>query len=190
MAAVARRRGDDPQISSYYEQRQTLAATERGVEPERVDGRPLDAWTIREAGIARGQFVARLDAGARTRQPLLAAIAQVNFDCWVVPFKRKIGVPDRDECRRRFYFAFAGLLPPGTVPSGPVETVQVVEVAPKAAPSQPSTNGQLPAPGAPVAAPAAADPAPAGLAPAAEARGPAAAEPAAVLGRELINRRP
>ena len=108
--AAAGQRSHDPR-QPFFHQRALLAAQDKGVLPVDPDKRFLDSWTLREADFARRQLIHRLDAGARQEQPLLAAIAQVNFDCWVAPLPRKPGAPDGDECRRRFYFAFAGLVP-------------------------------------------------------------------------------
>jgi uncharacterized membrane protein YgcG len=111
MAAAAERSADGGALSSYFQQRWGLVAQGGVLAPEDPTSHALDSWTLHEAAFARRQLVERLDAGARQRQPLLAAIAQVNFDCWVAPAPRRIIQPDRDECRRRFYFAFAGLTP-------------------------------------------------------------------------------
>jgi hypothetical protein len=112
MALQSGRSAENAAWTSYFVQRSALAGA-GAVEPEDIENRQLDSWTLREAGFARGQLVARLSAGARQRQPLLAAIAQVNFDCWVSAPPRQRASLDRDECRRRFYFAFAGLAKPG-----------------------------------------------------------------------------
>jgi hypothetical protein len=108
--AEAGQRSHDPR-QPFFHQRALLAAQDKGLLPVDPDKQFLDSWTLREADFARRQLISRLDAGARQEQPLLAAIAQVNFDCWVAPAPRKPGTPDGDECRRRFYFAFAGLVP-------------------------------------------------------------------------------
>ena len=109
--------------AAYFHERAGLAARGGVVLPTSPDAQALDSWTLREASFARRQLVHRLDAGAREKQPLLAAIAQVNFDCWIAPGSKKGGGPNSDECRRRFYFAFAGLtaggsdLPPESAPT-------------------------------------------------------------------------
>jgi hypothetical protein len=110
--ANAGRSAHDPR-QPYFRERAALAARDEGILPVDPDKRYLDSWSLREADFARRQLVLRLDAGARQKQALLAAIAQVNFDCWAAPLPRQFSAPDRDECRRRFYFAFAGLVPGG-----------------------------------------------------------------------------
>jgi hypothetical protein len=51
------------------------------------------------------KLLARLDGGARQRQPLLAAMAQVISTVG----SRLCSAFPTEECRRRFYFAFAAL---------------------------------------------------------------------------------
>src|SRR6266481_2685830 len=140
MAAVARRAAADDQVVDYFRKRDAMALRGRLVRPQWPDPDRLDPSILREARFARKELVARLDGGAAQRKPLLAAIAQVNFDCWLVPLPRRLGVPDSDECRRRFYFAFAGLEPDSQPPSNP--PVRVVQL-----PSLPAAaaDGQAPA---------------------------------------------
>jgi len=124
---IGARNGGGPQLAAHFRERGALAAAGHRVVPLDLSEVDVSAWTMREAGIARLQLLSRLDGGARQRQPLLAAIAQVNFDCWISPLPKRLGVPDGDECRRRFYFAFAGLRssqPPG-LPSSPPATQAV-----------------------------------------------------------------
>jgi hypothetical protein len=107
MAEAAAQNAGNKNRTSFFVERKGLAERGEAVAPAGVEGRALDPSTRREAGFARRQLVERLGNGAREKQPLLAAIAQVNFDCWVAA--SQTGSSDRDECRRRFYFAFAGL---------------------------------------------------------------------------------
>jgi hypothetical protein len=116
VSSLADRNGE-ALLAQHFLARSRQAASDQQVEPD-APTEPTQS-SAREAGLARQQLVARLDGGARRDQPLLAAIAQVNFDCWVAPLPTRIGVPDGDECRRRFYFAFAGLFSPET-PAGVV----------------------------------------------------------------------
>jgi hypothetical protein len=59
-------------LAAYFEQRHALATHRRLVRPEALDGRDLDAFT-----------------------------PQVNFDCWVAPLPKQLGVPDSDARRGR-----------------------------------------------------------------------------------------
>ncbi len=107
--AAARSTGESAR-ASYFRERKELAVRRLPIAPAAVDGRSLDPFTVREASFAREELVERLDLGARQKQPLLAAIAQVNFDCWVAPEPARSGHSSGDsECRNRFYGAFVGL---------------------------------------------------------------------------------
>ncbi len=117
--AIAARNGGGERLAEDFLDRAALAAAGHPVVPLAIRDSEVNPWTAHEASVARVQLLSRLDAGARLRQPLLAAIAQVNFDCWVSPLPERLGVPDSDECRRRFYFAFAGLRSAPPPPSRP-----------------------------------------------------------------------
>src|SRR5215469_6803724 len=111
LGKLAARSPGQNQLSAQFHKRALLAASGAGVPPLTPADAGATGWTSREAGTARQQLMSRLDSGARQHQPLLAATAQVNFDCWVQPLPKGIGSTDGDECRRRFYFALAGLGP-------------------------------------------------------------------------------
>src|SRR5438477_8193325 len=119
LAVVAVRAAADHHVVDYYKTRNAQAVQGRLLSPQTPDPRGLDPENLHEANYAREKLVARLEGGARRYQPLLAAITQVNFDCWVVPLPRRPGVPDSNECRRRFYFAFAGLAAKSPQPTSP-----------------------------------------------------------------------
>lgn len=148
LAAVAARSGPDAGLAAHFRKRSVLAARGDPVLPQDIGLGELDPWTLHEASFARKELVARLDAGARQHQPLLAAMAQVNFDCWVVPLPHRLGVPDDDQCRRRFYFALAGLpqaYPPNAGAPGKVVAVagrasQAALVAPALVMGEPSAT--------------------------------------------------
>jgi hypothetical protein len=109
IATFAATKVDSPAAAAHFQQRAALVAAGGLVEPEAPDQSKLDPRVLSEARAARSQLVARLDHGARLNQPLLAAIAQVNFDCWVVPLPQRAGEPDNSDCRRKFYVAYSRL---------------------------------------------------------------------------------
>jgi hypothetical protein len=111
IAVFAATKVGNPALAAHFKRRAALASAGRELQPESLTSWHLDDGTAREAGAARRQLVDRLDAGARQRQPLQAAIAQVNFDCWVAPFPARAGLRDSSDCRRKFYIAFAKLAP-------------------------------------------------------------------------------
>jgi len=108
---LASRSSGEDRLSEQFHKRALLAASGMGLPPFDPADAGATGWTSHEAGTAREQLMSRLNGGARQHQPLLAATAQVNFDCWVQPLPKGIGSTDGDECRRRFYFALAGLGP-------------------------------------------------------------------------------
>ncbi len=128
--ALAIRNNAAPALAGRFQERAALAAAGDQLLPQQPGQLPLSAWTKREAGFARQQLLAKLDGGARLRQPLLAALAQVNFDCWVDPLPREIGLPDGDSCRRRFYFALVGLRGGAPEPSPSPGAIQWAAAAP------------------------------------------------------------
>jgi hypothetical protein len=136
VAGAAVRVGAHASLLSYYKKRSADAANGRAIVPQVPNADELDPWTLREANFARNELIESLRSGSSQRQPLLAAIAQVNFDCWVMPLPRQTGIPDGDECRRRFYFAFAGLSRPNQ-PAPPGPTVEIVQTTSAA-------NGEVP----------------------------------------------
>jgi hypothetical protein len=139
MALVAARAALGDRIVYYFRQRDALAAEGETVVPQLLDPRKLDSWTLREATFARRELLATLDGGARQRQALLAAIAQVNFDCWIVALPHRLGVPNSDECRRRFYFAFAGLNDAASLAAPREGSVLVAELPTAAATNKPAS---------------------------------------------------
>jgi hypothetical protein len=79
------------------------------VEPLQPAAARLDALTLSEARHHRDQSFEDQQAGDRQMQPLLAAIAQVNYDCWAEALPRPKGAPMSAECQQRFLQAFDGM---------------------------------------------------------------------------------
>jgi hypothetical protein len=74
---IASRIGNDPSLIGDRHKRAAAAAAGRRVVPLLPNESTVGALAAREAGIARVPLLVRLDGGARQRQPLLAAMAQV-----------------------------------------------------------------------------------------------------------------
>jgi hypothetical protein len=132
--AVAHDHGSAARIF-YFQNRKALAARHRDLAPQTVEGRALDPFTLREAGFARRQLVEKLGAGVRQHQPVLAANAQVNFDCWIAPRSSLREEAQSSECRRRFYFAFAGLRPATAVETQAIAQAESAVAFPRPTPS-------------------------------------------------------
>jgi hypothetical protein len=110
VAAYARNQAGNPTLAEYFAERSREAADGAALEPIEVSSWHLPAATAREATTARRRLIALLDAGARERDPYRAAVAIVNFDCWLPQFRaRSRGLPGSADCRRRFYVSL-GLL--------------------------------------------------------------------------------
>ncbi|HYV89534.1 MAG TPA: hypothetical protein VFA91_13235 [Candidatus Polarisedimenticolia bacterium] len=123
---LAKAAGKAP-VSQLYKKRSTAAAGGQAVEPLGPDASHLDVLTANEARSYRDQLIEGLQAGGRDRQPLLAAIAQVNYDCWVMPLPKRKGAPRSAECHQRFLQAFEGL--PDKHHRGPISSVEPWQLA-------------------------------------------------------------
>ena len=69
--------------SRHFSDKALQAASGQRVEPDTPEGRNLSAEEEAELAEARQGLVAKLEAGADSRDPIGAARAQVAFDCWV-----------------------------------------------------------------------------------------------------------
>jgi len=87
IAMFAATQAHNPALAKYFADRAQAARAGKLIEPVLVSQAKLDATTVVEADKARQQLTSRLNNGARLTAPLPAAIAQVNFDCWMVQFR-------------------------------------------------------------------------------------------------------
>ena len=120
-------------VSQLYKKRSAAASGGQAIEPLQPDAKHLDVLTVNEARHYRDQLIEGLQSGGRQRQPLLAAIAQVNYDCWVMPLPKRKGAPRSAECHQRFLQAFEGL--PDKNHRGPISSVEPWQLA-SAAPAR------------------------------------------------------
>ena len=111
-------------VAQFYTKRSAAAAAGHAPAPALPvgDGPTADAFGLDEITSARDKLIESLDAGGRQRQPLLAAIAQVNFDCWTRPLPKRKGAPRSIDCYSRFLLAFQGL--PDKRHRGPISSVE------------------------------------------------------------------
>jgi len=87
------------------------------VYPDRVAGYDLPPGPVRDDALAlRYRLVEALEAGARERTPVDAAIAQVNFDCWLSELGAGPPSPEGQACKETMLAALvemeAGLAGP------------------------------------------------------------------------------
>src|SRR5882757_11247555 len=121
----------NPALAKYFADRAQAVRAGKPVPPLLVSQAKLDEPTMREAAKARLDLTSRLDNGARLTAPMSSAVAQVNFDCWMVQFRNIPGRPGSADCRRKFYDALA-MLPvnpgpaavPATAPAADAVAVQ------------------------------------------------------------------
>ena len=69
--------------SHHFSDKALQAASGQRVAPDTPEGRNLSAEEEAELAKARQDLVAKLEAGADSRDPIGAARAQVAFDCWI-----------------------------------------------------------------------------------------------------------
>ena len=114
-------------LAQFYAKRSVAAAAGQALEPVKPDKPTPDAVGVGELSAVRDKLIESLDAGGRERQPLLAAIAQINFDCWAKPLPKRKGAPRSIDCHSRFLLAFQGL--PDKRHRGPISSVEAWQFA-------------------------------------------------------------
>ncbi len=113
--------------SDAFAERALVAATGSTVEPELIDARRLPADNIDELTDARVRLVSALDGGAREKFPDKAAMAQVQFDCWMQEQEENIQPDDIAACQGGFLETIAALedsLKPEPVAAAPAPEPQ------------------------------------------------------------------
>ncbi len=85
--------------SDAFATRAIGAASGQLVNPEQIDQRDLPDDKIGELGAARRRLVLALSTGAKERQPVAAAHAQVMFDCWMQEQEENFQPDDIARCR-------------------------------------------------------------------------------------------
>ena len=114
-------------LAQFYTKRSVAAAAGQVLEPVKPDKPTPDATSVGELTAVRDKLIESLNAGGRERQPLLAAIAQINFDCWAKPLPKRKGAPRSIDCHSRFLLAFQGL--PDKRHRGPISSVEAWQFA-------------------------------------------------------------
>src|SRR5262249_22504549 len=114
-------------LAQYFTDRSKALRAGKNVEPVLAGQWTLDPTTMREASKARLELTSRLNNGAQLTAPRPAAIAQVNFDCWMAQFPAVGGPPSSADCGRKFYSALAELPanpgPAAAAPASPPSTL-------------------------------------------------------------------
>ncbi|MGH7014450.1 MAG: OmpA family protein [Stellaceae bacterium] len=112
-AGVLLNRDGDLEDSDYFARKSLAAGKGEVVPPENVGNWAIvTPWDAKEGypqimRAARDRLVRDLDAGARERQPQLAARVQVDFDCWVVHMEKSWWTAMTGPCHNEFFFGLA-----------------------------------------------------------------------------------
>ena len=123
VATYAVTHAGDADLGKHFTGKAQLAANERTVAPDMPMTAALPKSVRDEMMAARARLAAALAAGAQESEPLEAAVAQVNLDCWLAQFKGGAQSGSED-CRRLFYVAIAKLpAPPETLSLRPDDAV-------------------------------------------------------------------
>jgi hypothetical protein len=118
---LAAKAGKGP-AAQLYKTRSAASAAGKTLEPLQPGNALPDGLTLGEVQEARDKLMEALSSGGLQRQPLLAAIAQVNYDCWIAPLPKRKGAPRSIDCHSRFLLAFGGL--PDKHRRGPISSVE------------------------------------------------------------------
>ena len=97
---------DNPEAAKLFKARANEAARGQTVLPATIDSASVIPDAMRAEAIeAHSDLMAAFDDGLRESDPQIAAVAQVNYDCWVAQFPTVAGLPDSSDCRALFYQA-------------------------------------------------------------------------------------
>jgi len=88
--------------AEHFARKANAAAADQAVYPEEVAAWSLKPAKAKEMADARARLMAALDGGARARQPVDAAEAQVSFDCWIEEEEEGWEIDEIKKCKDRF----------------------------------------------------------------------------------------
>lgn len=105
VAVYARTKAQNSGASSHFARKAAAAASGRIVAPDSPadTGRPV-AY-LAEQYDAHTRLMEALAAGAAEDNARMAAVAQINYDCWLAELSAGPGEPDSSACRLLFYTA-------------------------------------------------------------------------------------
>jgi OOP family OmpA-OmpF porin len=121
--------------ADHYAEKAIQAARGRNIDADQLASRRLPSANAGEIGQSRDRLVRALDAGARDRQPALAARSQAMLDCWMEQQEEGFQPGDISRCRTEYMASMAQLenamrpqtaaAPPPPVVAGPGKTFVV-----------------------------------------------------------------
>ncbi len=137
-----------PESEARFVGKAELAAAGAAVAPEQPSD-SLPAAMIDEALALRHRLASLLERGVAVREPLLAARAQVNYDCWLAQFP-ETGQAGSADCRAQLLQTLtlldAAAASPGSAPHGALTQTPTAELtanptdAARAAPATPAAE--------------------------------------------------
>jgi outer membrane protein OmpA-like peptidoglycan-associated protein len=98
----------DYRDSDNFAIRARAAASDKPGQPEEISARNLPPNTVGELSEGRARLMAALSAGARDKAPILAANAQVMFDCWIQEQEENRQPDDIALCKATFLDSLLG----------------------------------------------------------------------------------
>ncbi len=98
----------DYRDSDNFAIRARAAASNKPGQPEEISARNLPPNKVGELSEGRARLMAALSAGARDKAPILAASAQIGFDCWMQEQEENHQPKDIALCKSDFLDALLG----------------------------------------------------------------------------------
>ena len=114
---------NDYRDSDHFAMKAAVAARGDDVRPTAVEDRRIAADKMEELSKARARLLSMLYGGGKVKAPIVAARAQISFDCWLQEQEEGHQPGDISECRNAFYGAVVSaevaLRPPPPPPPEP-----------------------------------------------------------------------
>ena len=94
---------NDYRDSDHFAMKAAVAARGDDVRPTALEERRIAADKVEELAKARNRLLAMLYGGGKVKAPIIAARAQLSFDCWVQEQEEGHQPGDIADCRNAFY---------------------------------------------------------------------------------------
>ena len=94
---------NDYRDSDYFAMKAAVAARGDDVRPTALEERRIAADKVEELAKARNRLMAMLVGSGKGKAPIIAARAQLSFDCWVQEAEEGHQPGDIADCRNAFY---------------------------------------------------------------------------------------
>ena len=94
---------NDYRDSDHFAMQAAVAARGDDVRPTAVEGRSISADKVEELSKARARLMTMLYGGGKNKAPIVAARAQISFECWLQEQEEGHQPGDISDCRNAFY---------------------------------------------------------------------------------------